>query len=53
MTYLEIYSGDSSAWEVHPLALAVVDPEDEEDREEKTHTIPLGKFIFQPSLTNK
>ena len=48
MIFLEIYLGDSSAWEVDPLVvLAEAVLEDEEDKEEKTHTIPLGKFIFQ------
>ena len=48
MIYLEIYLGDSSVWEADPLVvLAEVDLEDEEDKEEKTHTIRLGKFIFQ------
>ena len=51
MIYLEIYLGDSSAWEADPLVvLAEVDLEDEEDKEEKTHTIRLGRFIFQRSF---
>ena len=51
MIYLEIYLGDSSAWEAdHLVVLAEVDIGDEEDKEEKTHTIHLGKFIFQRSF---
>ena len=43
MIYSEIYLGDFSAWEADPLVvLAEAVLEDEEDKEEKTHTIPLG-----------